>query len=198
MEGLYRFSRRLTIIFYSIFFRFKIEGTENIKADKNYIFCGNHISNHDPFVLVAALPIQVRVMGKKELFKYKGISWFLSKNGVFPVDRHINDLKAIKHALRILKKKESLLLFPEGTRNRTSKALPVKSGAAMLSSKTKTEILPVTIDSSYRIFSPIRVVFHASISLDSLGDGKIETDVLEKKSQEIMDQIYLNLKYYKK
>ena len=88
-------------------------------------------------------------------------------------------------------------MFPEGTRNPGFEPLKVKAGTAMLAIKTKTPILPITIDSFYKFGKPIRVVFHSPIVFESYYDQKLEGETYEALSQEIMTQIYSDLKYYK-
>lgn len=178
-------------------FKLQIEGLENIRENQNYVVCANHVHFSDPIIIGAILPIRIRFMAKKELFKNKVFSSFLDGLGVFPVDRSSNDLKAVKHSLNVLKNGENLALFPEGTRNKGIESLPVKSGVAMLSLKTKTPILPITVDAVHKWFGPVRVKIHPEVNLETFYNQKLETAKLEEISQEIMDNIYKAIKYYK-
>lgn len=197
MNLLYRICKYGAYIYYRLFFKLQIEGLEHLDKNTHYVVCANHLNFQDPMVLGAILPFKTRFMGKKELFKNPIVGGFLRRIGVFPVDRDNNDLKAIKVALSILKEKQSLGLFPEGTRNRSFEPLKVKAGTAMLAIKTKTPVLPITIDSFYKIGKPLRVVFHAPYDLTPYYDQKLESDAYEALSQEIMTQIYAALKVYK-
>lgn len=197
MNWLYKTCKFCAFNYYKLFFKFEVEGLENLDMSRNYIVVANHLNWQDPLVLGGVLPFETRFMAKKELFKNRIVAAFLSKIGVFPVDRDANDLKAIKMALGILKNGQSLGLFPEGTRNKGFEPLAVKSGTAMLSVKTKTMILPISLDSFYKVGKPLRVLFHAPVSLESYYDQKIESETYEALSQKIMDDIYAALKYYK-
>lgn len=196
MGLLYKICKYGALAYYKVFHKLEVTGLDTLNLDSNYIVCGNHINLQDPIVLGALLPFEARFMAKKELFKYKIVGSFLSGIGVFPVDRDSNDLKAIKQALTILKAKQNLGIFPEGTRNKGKKPLPVKAGVAMLAIKTKTPVLPITLDSTYRMFKPIRVVVHPPIHFDEYYDVKLDSNELERLSQEIMNDIYADLKYY--
>lgn len=190
MTWFYKMCSKGAKLYYSLFFKLSVDGLENIDLNQHYVVCANHSNAQDPFVLGGILPIEVRFMGKKEIFKNKIVAAFVTALGVFPVDRDNNDLKAIKMALKILKDKGNLALFPEGTRNKGVEPLPVKSGVALLAVKTKTPVLPITIDGTFKFFKPLKVSIHEPIVLDALYDQKAEPDVLEDMSQKIMQGIY--------
>jgi 1-acyl-sn-glycerol-3-phosphate acyltransferase len=196
MNWLYKACKHGAHLYYRLFFKLEVEGLDAIDVSKHYIVCANHLNFQDPFVLGALLPFETRFMAKKELFKYRIVAAFLRKIGVFPVDRDANDLKAIKTALGILKSGQSLGLFPEGTRNKTLKPLKVKAGTAMLAVKTQTPILAVTLDSHYKFGKPVRVVFHKPIEFDEYYNQKLEAETYEALSQEIIEGIYAEMKYY--
>lgn len=197
MNTFYAICSKASFLYYKIFYKLELIGKENIDSHQNYVICGNHSSLHDPFLLGGVLPLQARFMSKKENFKYKIIGWVLDKVGVFPVDREGNDIKAIKIALTVLKKNDNLALFPEGTRNKGSVPLPVKSGVAMLAIRTKTPILPITIDSTFKLFSSVRVIFHEPIVLEAYYDQKVASETLEMLSQNIMNDIYKSIENVK-
>jgi 1-acyl-sn-glycerol-3-phosphate acyltransferase len=193
----YDFCSLLARAFYRLFFKVEIIGAERIDFTKRYVICANHISNHDPFLLGGFMPMQAHFMAKKELFKYKIVAKVLDMVYVFPVDRENNDIHAIKKALKLLRSNENLGLFPEGTRNKTFAPLPVKGGVAMMAYRTETPILPITIDTTYRFFGPIRIVYHDPIYLDAYYGQKIDAPTLEAKSQAIVNQLYADMVFYK-
>ncbi|GAU76992.1 lysophospholipid acyltransferase family protein [Fusibacter sp. 3D3] len=193
MNTFYAICSKGALLYYKIFYKLELIGKENIDGQQNYVICGNHSSLHDPFLLGGVLPLQARFMSKKENFKYKIVSWVLDKVGVFPVDRDGNDIKAIKIALTVLKQNDNLALFPEGTRNKGTEPLPVKAGVAMLAIRTKTPILPITIDSTFKLFSRIRVTFHKPVVLEAYYDQKVDSETLERLSQNIISNIYKSI-----
>ena len=84
-------------------------------------------------------------MGKKELFKNKFFNIFLNWLLVFPVDREVNDIGAVKKALRILKSGGVLGIFPEGTRVKEFNPENAKAGVALLALKSNSPVIPVYI-----------------------------------------------------
>ncbi len=183
--------------YYAIMFRVEVVGLENYPLNTGKVICPNHINVHDPVVLGAFLPDFVHFMTKKEAFKYKIFNWFLYYAGGFPVDREGTDVSAIKTSLRILKDKKGLMIFAEGTRNKTTTPLEVKAGVAMLAVKSKVPVVPITVDSTFRLFSPIRIVIHPAVHLDHLYDTKPSQEVLQAETQKIVNLLYENLIYYK-
>lgn len=192
-----KFIRFLIRSYYRIMYRIQIEGLENYPLNTGKIICPNHINVHDPVVLGAFLPDFVYFMAKKEAFKYKAFNWFLYYAGGFPVDREGNDISAIKTSLKVLKDKKGLMIFAEGTRNKTTVPLEAKPGVAMLAVKAQVPVVPVTIDSTYRLFSPIRITFHPPVSLETLFGTKQTQESLQQETQAIVNHVYKSLVYYK-
>lgn len=193
---LYKACSKGANLYYRFFYKLNVVGLENIKANQNYCICGNHMNWRDPFAMGAGIPLVMQFMGKHELFKNKIVAWFLSSIGVFPVDRDNNDLRAIKNALRILKEGGNLALFPEGTRNKTKEPLPVKPGIVLMALKTKTPILPVTIDGSFKKFKPVNLYIHPPVSLEAYYDQKLSQEEMENIANQIMLTIYEQKKYF--
>ena len=178
--------------FYGILYRIEITGLENIPPDEGVIIAPNHIHYADPLVVGAYYPGHLYLMAKKELFKNPLLAKTISIMGAFPVDRDGNDIRAIKESLKVLKSNSPLLIFPEGTRNSLlGKAHgDGKAGVPLIAIKAKVKIIPVTIDSTYKLFSKIRIIYHKPISLEQYAGQKLSTDEYTKIINEILDIIY--------
>lgn len=124
-------------------------------------------------------------MGKKEAFRYAFNAYWLRKLGVFPVDRNQKDILSFRRAMRLLRQKNSVGIFPEGTRNKTYQPLDIKGGAVMLAAKTNTKLLPVSIDASFRWFHPLQITVHEPVEVSALS-GKTYDQV----ANDVMLQIY--------
>lgn len=184
--------------FFHLKYRISVEGLGNLPKDSGYILCCNHINLQDPLVVGISLPFSIRYMAKKELFNNPLLGGFLKFAGGFPVDRDGNDLSAIKTSLKVLKNNEALLIFAEGTRNKTPMPLEAKPGVAMIAFKSKVPIVPTTIDSSYKIFSKVHIKFHTPVYLDEYYGEKLATDDYQKITQGIIDKVYEDANMYKK
>lgn len=175
---------------YAIPFRFQIIGEENIPKDGGIIFCPNHISNHDAITIAISQKRQLSFMGKDSLFRIPVLGWLFKKIGAFPVKRGTGDIGAVRKAIEIIQNNNALVMFPEGTRNKTENLLlEFKTGAALVAKKGNAKIVPVAIIGRYRLFSRITVQFAPPVSLDSYGEKpdlhQVMADVKDQVAQMI-------------
>ena len=62
-------------------------------------------------------------------------------------------MQALKTCLKTLKNGKKLIIFPEGTRNKTNeRLLHIKGGAGVLAAKTGVNVVPMYIKEKSRIF----------------------------------------------
>lgn len=173
-------------IYFIVVYRVKIIGTENIPKDKGepLIYCGNHRTYADPPLIVITAKRPVRFLAKEELrknpfFAFLGVVF----NGIY-VKRDSKDVTALKTVLKALKNKESIALFPEGTRNGLEKGQKVKDGAAFLAVKTGAKVIPIGISGGKKPFK--QMVIKYGEPMDFSGRSKDELDDI---TEEIMDKI---------
>ncbi|MCH4888849.1 1-acyl-sn-glycerol-3-phosphate acyltransferase [Acidaminobacter sp. JC074] len=185
-----KFIKLMFRFYYKIMFGVKVHGLEKLPDRDAYLICSNHLDARDPFVIGSALDPEISILAKKELFKNKIVAWFISLNGAIPVDREANDISAIKGALKILKGGNVMMLFPEGTRNKTKVPLEAKPGVAMIAVKAKVPIVPISFIAEYKHFKKMHVVIHDPIYLDEYFDQRMTTEKYQEISQNILDKIY--------
>lgn len=183
----------LVKIFLFPFYRIKVYGKENIPDNKDVIVCANHWSNLDPIFLSISLPIKFHYMAKKELFEIPVLKGILSKAGAFPVNREGNDLKALRHAISLIKDGNTLGIFPEGTRVKEVDRENMHEGVGFIALKSKADILPIEILTSYRLFS--RVEIHVKEPLKIVNySGLKNKEAMNKISDDVFNKIYENRK----
>ena len=178
-------------MFCYIAFRVGKIGKENVPRTGAYIMCANHTSNWDPPIIVACTNRKMHIMAKAELFKNKFICWFAEKCWVFPVKRGGKDIESMKHSLKVLKDGEMLMLFPEGTRNGMSKNGKAQNGAAFMALRTGVPVIPVGIIGDMKPFHKVTLNYGKPLDFSEYKSSKPEKEVLEKVSQEIMDNIIM-------
>ena len=142
-----------------------VQGRENL-PDEPVLICANHSSGWDPVLLVCALAsdFPLRIMAKEQLFKIPIIGGFIRRMGAFPVDRGNSDIGAVKTAIKSLKDGFSLLIFPEGTREKEGKLLPPKSGLFVIAAEAGVDVVPCRIlydtpDGRMHLFCKVRVIY---------------------------------------
>lgn len=143
-EKWFRTMHRFERIVYRHLFPYKKHGHTQPYDDRPYIFVGNHLSFLDVVAMAIATNKPVHFIAKQDLFEKGLMKKFVKKCQCIPVNRDGTDVKAVMQAMKYLKSGESIVIFPEGTRNKTEEVfLPFKSGAAAISIKTKTPIVPI-------------------------------------------------------
>ncbi len=190
---MYDFLKNMAWLLSKLIYRIEYEGLQNIPKEGAFILVGNHTNNFDPVVISFATKRKIHYLAKAELFKTKFTKWIFESVKCISIDRSKNDIMAIKNALRVLKNGEILGIFPEGTRIKSeTDDVQIKSGAAMIASKAKVNILPVAISGNYKIFSKIRINILPMYDIEAAKE-KYEGNI-EKISEDIMAKIYSEVK----
>ena len=124
---------------------------EPLSKQASYIFVANHISYLDSAIIPKTFRHPIRALGKVEMARIP-VFGFIYKNAIVTVDRSsiMNRAKSVAILKSILKKRISILVFPEGTFNTTHQ--PLKSfydGAFRIAIETGTSIRPVLFLDAY-------------------------------------------------
>lgn len=133
--------------------RIEIEGLENIPKEGAVLFTSNHQGNFDIPILLAHLPKPIGFVAKIELTKLPIVSkWMALMECVF-IDRKDmrQSLRAITKSIDILKSGQSMVIFPEGTRSKSSEMDAFKPGSLKMATKAGVPIVPITINGSYKL-----------------------------------------------
>ncbi len=128
--------------------KLQVHGLENIVNRGSKIVISNHESALDIPILMAALPIPIRFMAKKELFQIPLFGWTLNLARHIPVDRKRprKSYTVINRVSKeLIRNGLSIAVSPEGTRSYDGKIAPFKKGAFRLAHIHNLPILPVLI-----------------------------------------------------
>lgn len=131
----------------------EIIGEENI-PEEAALYVSNHQSYMDIPILVYVLNQPIGFVAKKELRKVPIIGkWIYFTESVF-IDRQDirQSLRAINEASKKIKDDHSMVIFPEGTRSKSSEMNPFKPGSLKIAEKAKSPVVPVTIIDSYKLY----------------------------------------------
>jgi 1-acyl-sn-glycerol-3-phosphate acyltransferase len=148
--ALYSFVRTALIGFAKVWFRLSVEGREHIPEDRPFIVSPVHRSNIDFLLALVAAPRgkRLRYMGKDSLWKKKFWAKLFTALGGFPVSRGTADREALRICTDVIESGESLVMFPEGTRQTGPELAHMFDGPAFVQSRTGAPILPVGIGGS--------------------------------------------------
>lgn len=173
-------------IIFKIFYRLEVTGLENVPRENACVIASNHVSLFDPPLLGVAMKYRpINFMAKEELFVFI-LGTAYKKLGAFPVKRGAGDLKAIKHAIKLLNDGNVLAIFPEGTRSKNGKLGKATPGAMSMAVKTNSIVVPTALKGPNKVswlnpFPKFKVSFGKPIDVKSLGNGKEVIDLLNEK-----------------
>ncbi|MCG3173188.1 MAG: 1-acyl-sn-glycerol-3-phosphate acyltransferase [Myxococcota bacterium] len=132
-------------------------GAEKIDWSKAHIVMANHCSNLDIVALTLALPVNIRFVAKKELMYlplFGQMLWFAG----FPFIDRRNRAAAIRTIARaaenIVRKKHTIIIFPEGTRSRDGVLQEFKKGPFHMVEQARAPVIPVRIRGMGELMPP--------------------------------------------
>ena len=155
-------------------------------ATSQRIYFANHSSHLDFVVIWSALPPRVRAHARpvagRDYWERDGVRRYLARDlfravlidrAPAPVDRRASARASVERMADAMGERDSLILFPEGTRSTNGDIGPFKSGLYHLSSlRPDAELIPVHLENLNRILPkgemlPVpmlsRVVFGRSV-----------------------------------
>jgi 1-acyl-sn-glycerol-3-phosphate acyltransferase len=114
--------------------RYRVVGRENVPSGA-VVYCSNHESNVDPAVLF------------QELHRIPLMGMAFDLGGFVAVDRadRRKSIASVDRAVESLRRGNSFLIFPEGTRSRTGELLPFKKGGFIMALQAQVPVIPVAV-----------------------------------------------------
>ena len=159
----------LAWIVFHIGFRVECIGRENLKKVRTSgcIIAPNHVSAIDPvFVVITRFwGRRMVVFAKKELFEINVLlTWFFRWMGALCVRGTREELDVIDQTVEACRNGGTLLIFPEGTREKEGKLLQPKSGLFVIAAQAAVDVVPVRIlydtpDGKMKLFCKVKVVY---------------------------------------
>ena len=135
----------LAWLLWHIGFRIHVEGRENLKKvqTKGCILAPTHVSAIAPvFIVVTRWGRRMIVFAKKELFEINALlTWFFRCCGAVCVRGTKDEMAAIEQTVEKCRNGETLLIFPEGTREKDGKLLPPKSGLFVIAAGAGVDMI---------------------------------------------------------
>ncbi|EGL17177.1 MULTISPECIES: lysophospholipid acyltransferase family protein [unclassified Paenibacillus] len=189
----YHFARGVCNVVYSLLFRIRVIGKDNIPEHGGVLLCSNHISNFDPPLVGIRLKRKVHFMAKAELFQIPVLGLIISKIGAFPVKRGGVSKETIKGTLNLLRDGNVLGIFPEGSRKNPGVG---KKGAAMFALKSGAAVVPTAIIGDYKVFGRMTVIYGKPLDLTPFSEAGSAD--LEQVTEYIMQEIKTLIREHRK
>ncbi|MBN1299015.1 MAG: 1-acyl-sn-glycerol-3-phosphate acyltransferase [Actinobacteria bacterium] len=187
-------------VFFKIFFRLEVMGTDKIPLRGRLILCSNHISYADPVIISAYFPRVIFFMAKIEVFTGWLLKSFFKYFNTFPVNRKKFDRQTIRYSLQILSDDEVVGIFPEGSRSTDGVLRDAQKGVGLISVMGKSSILPVAISGTNMIvqkphkrffFPKLRLIFGDVINTSEIINKYSHNDATEMIMKIAMERIKL-------
>ena len=123
----------------------KIYGAKPV-LDKPTIFACRHVGLMDPVILMTRYyDMMIRPLAATDYFdKNRFTKSFFTHAQAIPIDRSGRDKQWLEDSKAALAKGESIIIYPEGRRNKTGQGLmPFHVGVAVLAAESGAQIMPV-------------------------------------------------------
>ncbi|MBW8684817.1 lysophospholipid acyltransferase family protein [Chitinophaga rhizophila] len=183
-----------------IFCPVRRKGVEHFKAKEPYIIVCNHNSMMDVPTTTYAIPGPSKSLAKKEM-ENTPIWGIMYKVGSVLVNRHDPESRkqSFQEMKQVLSEGIHMLLYPEGTRNKTDQ--PLKSfydGAFSLAIETQRPILPAVIFNTRKIMPPGKVFYALPHIIDihfltPIRTEGLTTDDLEKLKENVYNTMWQHI-----
>jgi long-chain acyl-CoA synthetase len=170
-----------------LFFRVEAVGVNRMPKD-NCVIAPNHVSYLDPFVIAAALDHahlqKLRWAGwTGAAFRGPLRRWVSRLARAVPVDPDRGVISSLALAAAVLKRRDTLVWFPEGVRSPDGRLQPLRPGIGMVLEHQPATVIPTLIEGAHEAMPPgrflprprrIRVTFDEAVeskTLEHEGDG---------------------------
>ena len=183
----------------TIFSPVKIAGLEKIDPSQTHVYAVNHGSALDIPILYASLPLQFRIVFKKELLSYPLVGGHLRRSGQVCVDQQhpARSVASIRSALKTLRAGMPLVIFPEGGRTSDGRIQPFLPGAFFLAIKAQVDVVPIALVGTYELLpmntyhiKPRRLEMRVGEPIPTAGMTLRDIEKLSAKVQKAMEGMY--------
>jgi 1-acyl-sn-glycerol-3-phosphate acyltransferase len=160
--------------------RVRFEGIEHVPTTGPILLTPNHVSYMDPVLVTIPIRRPLHYMAHAPLFSVRGLGALMRWCRAFPVREGEPDDAAVRAALRVLRRGEGLVIFPEGGRSLDGHLQPFRPGAFRFALAAKVPVVPVTIAGAFEAWPhhqrlphlrPVRVTYHAPVTVADLPPG---------------------------
>ena len=181
--------------------RLTVRGAENFKRAPLAVFASNHTSYMDTPVVFASIPMQFRILAKRELWPIPFIGWYLNRSGQIPINtaNPRATLGSLGAAAKALKGGMPLFVFPEGGRTANGQLKPFLSGAAYLAIRSQTPLVPIALSGVYGLlpihthhFYPGKITMSIGKPIETTGMTLHDSEALTEKLRAAIAEMLLS------
>ncbi len=180
------------------FYWVRTENVDSVDLEIPHIYVGNHGSYLDAIAVCIGVPQSFSALGKIEMAKVPVFGW-IYKRIVVMIDRSSKESReeSVLSLKAEINKGQSILLFPEGTMNKTTAPLSdFYDGAFRIAIETQTPIQPFVILNNRKLLSRLKpltahpglitMIFLPAVAVEGYGINDVE--LLKRKVHGLMEE----------
>ena len=178
-----------------------VKGLENLPKDKEAVlFVGNHHGFFDTIISYTYMKPRTGFVAKKEIEKVPLLNiWMRYLYCLFLDRKNMKEgLKTILTGIDYLKAGTSIVIFPEGTRNKSNDGvLPFHAGSFKLAEKSSCKIIPMVQNNTAAVledhlpfFKKTHTVLEFGKPIDVASMDREQKKTLAKDVQDLIEKMY--------
>ncbi len=184
------------------FYWVRTKNVENVNLKTPHIYVGNHGSYLDAIAVCISVPQSFSALGKIEMAKVPVFGW-IYKRIVVMIDRSSKESReqSVLSLKEEINKGQSILLFPEGTMNKTEAILSdFYDGAFRIAIETQAAIQPFVILNNRKLLSRanpltahpgiLTTIFLPAVAVTEFGINDVE--LLKRKVYRMMEEALMS------
>ncbi|MDO4466641.1 MAG: lysophospholipid acyltransferase family protein [Bacillota bacterium] len=129
----------------------QVKGLENLNGLSGVFFVCNHQGTLDPALICASSPLPMHFISKVENESIPVLGQWAQNIETIHFDRETREgnIRMLRETMRFIKRKQNVLIFPEGTRSKGDEMNPFKKNSLKAAVMSKATIVPITINGAY-------------------------------------------------
>lgn len=148
MSPTYRIFHCIARLVGRVCFQHEVIHRERLIEDGPMLIVCNHVSYIDPPMVGISFRKEIWFLARKSLFRGFG-AWLYPRLNSIPVDQDQPDMTGLKNVIRLLRRGERVLLFPEGSRSWDGTLQKGEPGVGLVIAKTRVRVQPLRIFGAY-------------------------------------------------
>jgi 1-acyl-sn-glycerol-3-phosphate acyltransferase len=153
-----------------LFTPLRVYGRDRVPLNGPLVLCFNHFSWLDPWALGSVTPRTIYYVAKQEAHDNPLIGPFIRFFGTSSIRRGESDREAIRVMREVVRRGDTLGMFPEGTRQKSEPG-EVRSGAAMIAVQEQVPVVCGAIEGTERWrlgnWEPVSIAFGEPFDLSA-------------------------------
>lgn len=178
--------------------RTQVRGKARLDSDTTYLFLVNHQSNIDPPLVFAVIGRRLRALAKASVFRLPVFGSVMRMAEFIPVQRDDREraVRAVDQAALALRDGHDFLVFPEGTRSRDGRLLPLKKGPFVMAIKAQVDVVPIVLQGTRDMMRKGSMRIHPGVAtldflepVSTLGLRLSDRHALRDRVQDLMSAV---------